>query len=124
MAADQIQIEIGKALEDFRFEQAGLEYLLQVPVVQDLVKRAIRVESRAKESMGRVAPPSAPGQPPAVRTGRLRGSITWRIGRDAVSPYVDVGTAVAYGLFLEEGTRRMRARPYLRPALEAARATI
>jgi phage gpG-like protein len=56
-----------------------------------------------------------------VRTGRLRGSITWRIGQDTRSPFVDVGTAVFYAPFVELGTSRSPAYPYLTPALEAAR---
>lgn len=61
---------------------------------------------------------SAPGDAPAVNTGRLRQSITavqikplhWR-----------VGTNVDYALFLEFGTRRMAPRPFLRPAADRER---
>lgn len=48
-----------------------------------------------------------------VRTGRLRGSIhTGSLGK--ASYYV--GTNVEYAPFVEFGTRKMTARPYLRPA--------
>lgn len=61
---------------------------------------------------------SAPGDPPAVNTGRLRQSITalqispgrWR-----------VGTNVEYAIFLEWGTRKMAPRPFMRPAVEKSR---
>jgi len=61
---------------------------------------------------------SAPGDPPAVDSGRLRQSIValkvdqfrWR-----------VGTNVEYALYLEFGTRRMAPRPFLRPAAEKVR---
>jgi hypothetical protein len=122
MAADAIQLEIRAAIERFQFEEAGLRHLLTSDVAKDLVRRGIRVQNRAKE-LARTPPPSLPGQPPSVRTGRLRGSITWRLGQDGLSPYVDVGSAVVYAAYVELGTRRMAARPYLRPALEAARAT-
>jgi hypothetical protein len=86
------------------------------PVAADLLRRGIRVESSAKQH--------ASGRPgPNVVSGRLRDSITWRIGADTISPYVDVGTAVEYAPFLELGTQYMRAYPFLRPALPAARAT-
>ncbi len=38
------------------------------------------------------------------------------------SPYeAIVGPSVEYGIYVEAGTRRMKARPYLGPAVEAAR---
>jgi phage gpG-like protein len=59
------------------------------------------------------AKPSAPGDPPAKQTGRLRASITWELsGRTA-----RVGTNLLYGRFLELGTRLMAARPWLRRSL-------
>lgn len=109
-----IKSEITAAVAEFKWHEAGLHELLNGPVMADLVKRAIRVETSAKEH--------ATGRPgPNVRTGRLRGSITWRPGSDGDGPYVDIGSAVLYAPFVEFGTSRMPAYPYLRPALEAAR---
>lgn len=57
-----------------------------------------------------------------VDTGRLRASIMSTPGRDGRGPYVDIGTNVEYAPFVEYGTMRTRAQPYLRPALmDAAR---
>lgn len=84
------------------------------PVMRDLARRAIRVETSAKEHASH-----RPG--PQVVTGRLRGSITWRLGADSFGPYADVGSAVLYAPFLEHGTQYMPPYPFLRPALEAAR---
>ncbi len=67
---------------------------------------------------------SAAGKAPAVDTGRLRASYTWRTGVDARGPYVEVGTNVLYAPFLEFGTRRMAARPHLRPAINELRTDI
>lgn len=61
---------------------------------------------------------SAPGDPPAVDTGRLRQSIValkiepgrWR-----------VGTNLEYALYLEFGTRRIAPRPFMRPAADKER---
>lgn len=81
---------------------------------------------------------SAPGEPPAVDTGRLRGSIStnWSgsgmakgstegvaRGEDGVGQpdakedmfTVVVGTNVPYASFLEFGTRNMAPRPFMRP---------
>lgn len=64
---------------------------------------------------------SAPGRPPAVDTGRLRASYTWRTGEDMGGVFVEVGTNVVYAPWLEFGTRYMEARPHLRPAIEELR---
>lgn len=116
-----VHFQITAALESFAINSHEYRALLNGPVVRDLIRRAIRVEAQAKDNASQ-SPPSQPGHGPAVRTGLLRGSITWRPGIDAKSPYVDVGTAVEYAPYVEMGTSRMEARPFLRPALEAARA--
>ena len=67
---------------------------------------------------------SKPGEPPHVDTGRLKNSIAWkrqtlllrRIG-SGIGGKKDPG----YAFYLEFGTRRMAARPYLRPALTRER---
>jgi HK97 gp10 family phage protein len=51
-----------------------------------------------------------------VDTGRLRNSITHEQSEDGMKGRV--GTNVEYGPYVEHGTRRMRARPYLFPSLE------
>lgn len=47
-----------------------------------------------------------------TRTGRLKNSITNYVEGDSVY----VGTNVEYAQFVEEGTSRQTAKPYLRPA--------
>jgi len=49
-----------------------------------------------------------------VRTGHLRSTIYAKI-REWVA---EVGAEATYALFVELGTRRMRARPYLYPAIQ------
>lgn len=127
MPTRPIRLEIKAAVNEFQVNRAELERLLtsgpDAPLNRDLARRAIRVQNSAKAHAT-----DRPG--PQVRTGRLRGSITWRLGRDAIGPYADVGTAVHYALFVEMGHRVVRAGrvvghappyPFLRPALEAAR---
>jgi hypothetical protein len=123
MPSAPIRAEIDASRIVFRENRAGLNELLlspSGPIGRDLIRRAIRVEAAAKLNASQ-PPPSVPGQGPAVRTGRLRGSITWRIGRDFRGLYADIGSAVLYAPYVELGTSRMEARPYLRPALVAAR---
>jgi phage gpG-like protein len=63
---------------------------------------------------------SAPGQYPAQDTGRLMASIK------AIPPTASrlegmVGTNLVYGLYLEFGTSRMAARPWLFPSFAKAK---
>lgn len=53
-----------------------------------------------------------------VDTGRLRQSIGLQKIGDG---HYRVGTNVSYAPYVEFGTRRARAQPFLRPALEAVR---
>lgn len=110
-------------MTDVIYNEGALRELLAGPngaVVRDLSLRAIRVETAAKQNASHPRP-SVPGSGPAVRTGRLRSSISWRVEEDALGVYAEIGTAVEYARFVELGTDRMAPRPFLRPALEAAR---
>lgn len=123
MANPTIQAEIDLSLAAFRFNEAELSRLLtgeQGEVARDLARRAVKITNQAKQNASQ-PPPSVPGQGPSVRTGRLRGSITYRLGGDSAGLYADIGTAVFYAPFVELGTSRMAARPFLAPALEAGR---
>jgi len=59
------------------------------------------------------AGPSDPGDPPHADTGKLRQSIMVRVDGDSVI----VGSPLKYSLWLELGTSRMAARPFLAPAV-------
>lgn len=76
-----------------------------------MYRRGLRIESTAKRLC-------------AVDTGRLRASIRTTVPfRRGDVLVVAIGTNVKYAKYVEEGTRnrdgsrRMRARPYLKPAL-------
>lgn len=59
---------------------------------------------------------SAPGEPPAVQTGRLRQSIATEISNDGMVG--KVGTTLDYGRELEQGRSNMAPRPWLKPSFE------
>lgn len=65
---------------------------------------------------------SAPGEAPATDTGKLVGSITHEI--DANKRGGDVIARTGYAVHLELGTKNMKSRPFLFPALVAMRSRI
>ncbi len=60
--------------------------------------------------------PSLPYNPPAIDTGELARSIMY----DTEYMQVEIGTygGAPYGKYLETGTKRMKPRPWLQPAVE------
>jgi HK97 gp10 family phage protein len=80
-------------------------------------------KAAAKKARRRVArflfQASKPGEAPRKRTGTLQKSVAaelrYDLGRETLT--VRVGTNVEYGRHLEYGTRKMAARPWLRPGL-------
>jgi HK97 gp10 family phage protein len=54
-----------------------------------------------------------------VRTGKLREEITYKleVQEDVVEGIVGVGKEAFYARFIEMGTSKMAARPFLRPAV-------
>lgn len=118
-----------------QWDQSALFALLNGPdgpVGRDLLRRALQVEATAKRITsgpghgieyvrhGIAHAASAPGEPFATDTGRLRASITHDLSVDAAGLVARVGTDVEYGLYQELGSSKMAARPWLRPALSAA----
>lgn len=67
----------------------------------------------ALEEIGLLAEGYAAGKCP-VDTGNLRGSITHEV--DAGDSAVYIGTNVEYAPYVELGTSRQKAQPFLRPA--------
>ena len=88
---------------------AALAELFESPsgeVAKDLQRRALQVERAAIR-----------GCP--VDTGRLRSSIANEIGQDGEGLVAVIGTNVEYAPYVELGTSKMAAQPFLLPALEA-----
>jgi HK97 gp10 family phage protein len=84
-----------------------------------VLKGCLTVERAAKESIvGPSNEVSEPGEPPKIKTGRLRASITHRIIYEDAQVVGEVGTNVEYGIYLEYGTSKMAPRPFLGPALD------
>ena len=86
-------------------------------VGRDLARRAIAVESLARQNASH-SKPSVRGSGPAVQSGRLRSSISWRFGVDAEGLYADIGTNVEYAHYLD-GPDNVYDRPFLTSAIVA-----
>lgn len=80
----------------------------------ELVKKAMSEQiEKALEKVGLTAEAYAKLNCP-VDTGRLRNSITHAVAMDEKAVYI--GTNVEYAPYVENGTSRQKAQPYLRPA--------
>ena len=91
-----------------RDQLAQLLYQPSGGVYRDLNRRANRVRNMAK----RLAP---------VDRGILRASIQYEIRKERGELTARIGTNVKYAVYQEFGTRYMKAQPFLRPALKAAK---
>ena len=87
---------------------------LEDQLEQALIAVGITAENNAKKEITR-AVYDTPESKTYVRTGRLRNSLTHYVAMDEKAVYI--GSAVEYAAPVELGTSRMRARPYLRPAV-------
>lgn len=82
---------------------------------RDLIEQATTEQiARALEAIGLQAEGYAKMLCP-VDTGNLRNSITHTVSMDEQATYV--GTNVEYAAYVEMGTSRMKAQPYLKPAV-------
>ena len=92
-----------------------MEINVNISSNRELIERATREQiERALEAIGLQAEGYAKMLCP-VDTGRLRNSITHSV--DASEQKVYVGTNVEYAAYVEMGTSRTKAQPYLQPAV-------
>lgn len=83
-------------------------------------RAAVRARLRASipaalEEIGQVAEGYAKRKCP-VDTGRLRNSITHHVQSGDSGGKAEIGTNVEYAAYVELGTSRQKAQPYLKPA--------
>lgn len=112
-------------MSELVWNEAGLRELLRSPagpIARDLARRVNNATTQAKRNASTPRGSTVPGiTGPSVDTGRLRSSISWRIGEDGEGVYGDFGTSVIYGYYLETGLRNGVKYPFLVPAIPAAR---
>ncbi len=116
MARSGIAIKLNKAkLEQLEREVPGRAGKVVQKIAQD-------VEAYAKDHMSAQSP-SNPGDPPGVDTGALKNSIIAEPDDSRPNTWI-VHDGVTYGYWLEYGTPKMAARPWMLPAIEAVAADI
>jgi HK97 gp10 family phage protein len=96
----EVSIDI-EGVEQFKAAMQRLDSGMQRHVHRQLVSWAADVKALAK----RIVP---------VRTGHLRSSIYAKIQ----GWVAQIGAEATYAMFVEFGTRYMRARPYLYPSIQ------
>lgn len=120
----------GLAVPSKAREQAKRAIRATVRAIAWDIKRYIMADMRApkhgrayRRPNGRIHIASAPGESPAVDTGRLIRSLDVIERRTADGADAFVGTDVPYAAYLEEGTKdgRLAPRPFAEPAANAHR---
>ena len=89
---------------------AKLDPLTKAAVTRGVQKAGLKVEGDAKL----MAP---------VDTGALRGSINTSGMTTATGAQASIGTSLEYAPYVELGTSKMSAQPYLQPALQKNKRT-
>lgn len=99
---------------------ADVEWVLNEKALEELLRSPAGPTGKLLKQVGtrcvRIAKRMCP-----VDTGRLRSSIAEELRTDGRDLSEIVGTDVEYAPYVELGTRRMRAQPFLRPAAEQAK---
>ena len=83
---------------------------------QAMIAIGMTAESNAKQEITKAVYDTPESKSGYVRTGRLRNSISY--GVDTSEPAVYIGSNVEYAPYVELGTSKMQARPFLKPAVE------
>lgn len=102
--------------------RAGIGRALTISVVEmdALAREKIQGGGRSGQTYrrGRLThQASAPGEFPKTDRGQLVASLFFKVGADKLR--ATFGSALVYARYLEYGTSRMAARPWLRPTFRA-----
>tara|TARA_R110000824_G_scaffold96892_4_gene231661 strand:- start:1932 stop:2420 length:489 start_codon:yes stop_codon:yes gene_type:complete len=103
--------------------------MIQIMFIR-IIKKILSQQGGGKQYKGAPTRSSAPWEAPATQTGTLRGS--WGImtpiskTRDGLSSWMEQkinfspsgSSPIKYGMYLEYGTKHMRPRPHVKPAIE------
>ena len=104
-----------KNRDDVEQEMARKARKLKTAIAAEVQATAHRIVQDAQDHLDDAT------RQPVSRTGRLAGSL--HIVRSADGLMANIKTLLAYGAYLEFGTRRMPAYPWLGPAVDRNRRT-
>ena len=96
----------------------GLRFTLAEDNSEMLLQACRKQRERAFEIIGMKAEGYAKKKYCPVDTGRLRNSITHQVDSSIFVNSVTIGTNVEYGKYVEMGTSKMEAQPFLKPTIE------
>lgn len=101
---------------------SGYEFKFEFNNIPKFKQEMNEVKKEALETVGMYVQGEAKVRAPVGQYdngqvgGRLRDSIDYKVASDNQS--VQIGTDVEYGAYVEKGTYKMDAQPYLTPAAE------
>jgi HK97 gp10 family phage protein len=117
---------------NYRNKAAGVPVMIEglrglIRTFADLIEQRVRLSMKLPKTGrpyvrpgGDVHVASAPGEAPAVATGTLLSSIRTQFNAGGLEAEIGVfDDGPYYAGYLEGGTVRMAARPYMRPAFNA-----
>lgn len=113
-----VKTNVKEVLESLSGDQLGRAVMAGALVLETKIKVGMSASSHSGKMYGGHRA-SAPGETPAVDTGNLVNSIMSElVSSSDTDALANVGTGVEYAEFLEFGTSRMEARPFMRPAYD------
>jgi len=122
--SDAVRQRIDRALRVGAVQVVAIAQRLVSQPAQRLTKRRKRNTTAGKKgSTYSVYIGSRPGEPPRLRSGVGRSSIRWIKERD-LSYRILVASPGIYMAYLDRGTRRVAARPWLKQAVTLAQPAI
>lgn len=109
-----------------RVEAAAIHLQNEARILISIPSRTVTLQDNGKGKVKRVLGPrgsnrSKPGEPPHMDHGNLRRSVAHDMPDELTAR---VGSTLKYAKFLEVGTSKMAARPWLRRSLKENSSTI
>lgn len=114
-----ISKEVSTAAQTFEKVKAAVAETLGEKGKEILAKIRFNMRSPKKGRIytnGKIYQASAPGEAPAVRTGRLINSL--RIRKSNGGLKIRISAEVGHAKFLEHGTKNMAPRPFMKPVVD------